>query len=261
MRWRAPRSRARSPRRSCPDRGLVVLHHGRNARGGRRPHFSLSCGADWSTLPAVLKIHPRLVKRAPAAPAGLRGGRRGGARSPRRVARDRGYDARVAAAVLGRQRAVHDRGAGRALPGGPGDPPRDRAARPRRADRRHGSSRAGQPAPLRGAPLLDQASRNGDRALRAKRRAPSAIQLQKSFGRHRIDAMHLVRSDAAGSVLRKVGMRQEGILRERVRKAGRFEDVALCAMLAGGGPINPSETVVKRRYHPLALSSKCPILG
>ena len=49
---------------------------------------------------------------------------------------------------------------------------------------------------------------------------------------HRIDAMHLVRCEAAGAVLRKIGMRQEGVLRERVRKAGRFEDVALCAMLA-----------------------------
>lgn len=49
---------------------------------------------------------------------------------------------------------------------------------------------------------------------------------------HRIDAMHLVRSEAAGAVLRKVGMRREGILRERVRKSGRFEDVALCAILA-----------------------------
>ena len=50
---------------------------------------------------------------------------------------------------------------------------------------------------------------------------------------HRVDAMHLVRSGAGGAVLRKVGMQPEGILRERVRKAGRFEDVALCAVLAG----------------------------
>ena len=50
---------------------------------------------------------------------------------------------------------------------------------------------------------------------------------------HRIDAMHLVRSDAAGAVLRKIGMEQEGVLRERVRKGGRFEDVALYAVLAG----------------------------
>jgi len=48
---------------------------------------------------------------------------------------------------------------------------------------------------------------------------------------HRIDALHLVRGEAAGAVLRKNGFRQEGILRDRVRKAGRFEDVALCAVL------------------------------
>jgi RimJ/RimL family protein N-acetyltransferase len=51
-------------------------------------------------------------------------------------------------------------------------------------------------------------------------------------GLHRIDAMHLVRSEAAGAVLRKIGMRQEGLLRERVRKQGQFEDVALWAALA-----------------------------
>jgi RimJ/RimL family protein N-acetyltransferase len=49
---------------------------------------------------------------------------------------------------------------------------------------------------------------------------------------HRIDAMHLVRGAAAGAVLTKNGLRLEGVLRERVQKAGRFEDVALCAMLA-----------------------------
>jgi RimJ/RimL family protein N-acetyltransferase len=54
----------------------------------------------------------------------------------------------------------------------------------------------------------------------------------KELRLHRIDAMHLVRSDAAGAVLRKIGMRQEGVLRERVRKSGRFEDVALWAVLA-----------------------------
>jgi len=48
---------------------------------------------------------------------------------------------------------------------------------------------------------------------------------------HRIDAMHLVRCGAAAGVMGKIGMRQEGILRERVRKSGRFEDVALCAVL------------------------------
>jgi ribosomal-protein-alanine N-acetyltransferase len=56
------------------------------------------------------------------------------------------------------------------------------------------------------------------------------------LGLHRIDAMHLVRSAAAAAVLQKNGLRQEGILRERVRKAGKFEDVALCALLAGELP-------------------------
>jgi RimJ/RimL family protein N-acetyltransferase len=55
----------------------------------------------------------------------------------------------------------------------------------------------------------------------------------KELRLHRVDAMHLVRATAAASVLRKIGMKQEGILRERVHKAGRFEDVALCAVLAG----------------------------
>jgi RimJ/RimL family protein N-acetyltransferase len=50
---------------------------------------------------------------------------------------------------------------------------------------------------------------------------------------HRVDALHLVRSAAGGAVLRKIGMRQEGLLRERVRKYGVFEDVALYAALAG----------------------------
>jgi ribosomal-protein-alanine N-acetyltransferase len=59
--------------------------------------------------------------------------------------------------------------------------------------------------------------------------------LRFAFGQlalHRIDAMHLARGDAAGAVLRKNGFAREGILRDRVRKSGRFEDVALCAVLA-----------------------------
>ena len=44
--------------------------------------------------------------------------------------------------------------------------------------------------------------------------------------------MHLARSEAAGEVLRRNGFAREGILRDRVRMSGRFEDVALCAVLA-----------------------------
>ena len=53
---------------------------------------------------------------------------------------------------------------------------------------------------------------------------------------HRIDAMHLARSEAAGAVLRKNGFAREGILRDRVLKSGRFENVALCALLASELP-------------------------
>jgi RimJ/RimL family protein N-acetyltransferase len=39
------------------------------------------------------------------------------------------------------------------------------------------------------------------------------------------------RNPATGRVLEKNGFRQEGMLRQRVRKWGRFEDVALLAIL------------------------------
>ena len=48
---------------------------------------------------------------------------------------------------------------------------------------------------------------------------------------NRISAYHMVRNPASGCVLRRLGFHQEGILRQRVRKWGRFEDVAACAML------------------------------
>jgi [ribosomal protein S5]-alanine N-acetyltransferase len=48
---------------------------------------------------------------------------------------------------------------------------------------------------------------------------------------NRIYAHHLVRNPASGEVLRKLGMRHEGVLRQRVRKWGRYEDVVLCAVL------------------------------
>lgn len=51
---------------------------------------------------------------------------------------------------------------------------------------------------------------------------------------NRMYAYHMVRNPASGAVLRKLGMKQEGILRQRVRKWGVFEDVALYAVLRGG---------------------------
>ncbi|MGH7629478.1 MAG: GNAT family N-acetyltransferase [Gemmatimonadales bacterium] len=51
------------------------------------------------------------------------------------------------------------------------------------------------------------------------------------LGLHKIHAHYLARNPASGKVLERIGMRREGLLREEVRKWGRFEDVVLCAML------------------------------
>ncbi len=53
-----------------------------------------------------------------------------------------------------------------------------------------------------------------------------------TLGVHRIAAPHLVRNPASGRVMQKLGMRQEGILRDAVRKWDRFEDIAMYGMLA-----------------------------
>ncbi len=48
---------------------------------------------------------------------------------------------------------------------------------------------------------------------------------------NRIYAFRMVRNPASGRVMEKIGMKQEGLLRQCVRKWGRFEDVALCALV------------------------------
>lgn len=61
-----------------------------------------------------------------------------------------------------------------------------------------------------------------------------ALILKFAFGElelHRVQARHLVRNPASGRVLKKLGMRSEGIHREAVQKWGRFEDVASYAIL------------------------------
>lgn len=53
----------------------------------------------------------------------------------------------------------------------------------------------------------------------------------EELGLNRIYAHYMVRNPASGRVLERVGMREEGRLRQAVRKWGRFEDVVLCAVL------------------------------
>jgi len=48
---------------------------------------------------------------------------------------------------------------------------------------------------------------------------------------NRIYAHHMTRNPASGRVLAKLGMKQEGLLRQRVQKWGVFEDVVILAIL------------------------------
>ena len=48
---------------------------------------------------------------------------------------------------------------------------------------------------------------------------------------NRISAHHMIRNPAAGRVLQAAGMQREGLLRQRVRKWGVFEDVVVYAIL------------------------------
>jgi [ribosomal protein S5]-alanine N-acetyltransferase len=48
---------------------------------------------------------------------------------------------------------------------------------------------------------------------------------------NRIYAHHMLRNHASGVVLGRIGMRREGVLRQRVKKWGIYEDVALWAIL------------------------------
>jgi [ribosomal protein S5]-alanine N-acetyltransferase len=51
------------------------------------------------------------------------------------------------------------------------------------------------------------------------------------LGLNRICAHHMVRNPAAGKVLERIGMQREGLLRQRVRKWGNYEDVVVYATL------------------------------
>ena len=51
------------------------------------------------------------------------------------------------------------------------------------------------------------------------------------MGLNRVYAHHMLRNPSSGRVLEKAGFQREGILRQRVRKWGVYEDVALFALL------------------------------
>ena len=61
----------------------------------------------------------------------------------------------------------------------------------------------------------------------------------ESLDLNRIYAFHMARNPASGRVLQKLGLQREGLLRQRVRKWGRFEDVLAYAILRADFLANP----------------------
>jgi ribosomal-protein-alanine N-acetyltransferase len=62
----------------------------------------------------------------------------------------------------------------------------------------------------------------------------------ETLGLNRIYGHHMTRNAASGRVLLAAGMRQEGVLRQRVRKWGVFEDVVMYSILRSewDGPVS-----------------------
>lgn len=54
-----------------------------------------------------------------------------------------------------------------------------------------------------------------------------------TLGLHRIEARHVADNPASGAVMRKLGMRQEGVLRGHKAKWDRLHDLVVCGVLAG----------------------------
>ena len=53
------------------------------------------------------------------------------------------------------------------------------------------------------------------------------------LGLHRVMARHFASNPASGRVMQKIGMKQEGTLRQHFLKWGRFEDIVFYGILAG----------------------------
>jgi RimJ/RimL family protein N-acetyltransferase len=60
------------------------------------------------------------------------------------------------------------------------------------------------------------------------------------LGLNRITAHYFARNPASGRVLEKIGMTREGVLRQHLRRWGRFEDCVACAILRS--EFHPSAT-------------------
>lgn len=55
----------------------------------------------------------------------------------------------------------------------------------------------------------------------------------ENFPLNRLQACHFTRNPASGRVMEKCGMTREGVMRQRVKKWDRYEDIAIYAILRG----------------------------
>jgi len=55
-------------------------------------------------------------------------------------------------------------------------------------------------------------------------------------GLNRVMARHFGGNVASGRVMQKIGMRQEGVMRQHLRRWGRLHDIVIYAVLAGDSP-------------------------
>ena len=65
------------------------------------------------------------------------------------------------------------------------------------------------------------------------------------LGLNRVQAFHMTRNPASGRLLARLGFSEEGVMRQRVRKWDRFEDVVIWALLAddprGSNALQPKD--------------------
>jgi len=52
-----------------------------------------------------------------------------------------------------------------------------------------------------------------------------------THGLHKIFAEHITRNPASGKVMKKLGMKKEGVLKEHVQKSNRYEDIVMYGIL------------------------------
>lgn len=62
-------------------------------------------------------------------------------------------------------------------------------------------------------------------------------------GLHRVEAQHDLLNPASGAVMRKAGMRKEGVLKDRMFYKGRYASLVLYAAVADGQTNQPGEKV------------------